>query len=85
MMRSMAHWLSQVRRRCRLGPRADLPPACMINEFTKPRVVPAELFKDCRRLPPEEARINCILVDAAWHLWDNRCSSRPDMRLWTFL
>jgi hypothetical protein len=73
MVRSIGHLLSRVRNRCRFGPRADLPPASMIGELTKPRVVPAELFKDCRRLPPEEARVNLILEDAAWHLWDNRC------------
>jgi len=44
----------------------------MINELTKPRVLPAELFKDCRRLPPEKVRINLILEDAAWYLWGNR-------------
>lgn len=72
-MRTIRDWFRQVRNRSRLGPKAGLPPASMIDELTKPRVIPAHLFKDCRRLPPEEVRINGILEDAAWYLWDNRC------------
>lgn len=43
----------------------------MINELTKPRVVPLELFsKGGRRLPDEIHRIKMILTAAVWRIQD---------------